>query len=403
MPTPSPDPTDRPGAPPLPAALRPTWVDVDLGAVAGNVAALAALAAPAALAAVGKADAYGHGAVPVARAALAAGAGWLCVALVEEGMELRQAGIDAPILVLAEPPPAAAAQVVEARLTPVVCRPEVIDALAKAVADVGAPRPLPVHLKIDTGMHRVGVLPAEAVPVAQLVAERPELVLEGACTHLAVADEPDHPYTATQLASFDAALGELAAAGLRPRIVHAANSAALLTRPAARYDLVRVGIACYGIPPGPTLAKRCAEIGLRPAMALRSRVAQVRDLPAGSAVSYGLAYRLPRAARVVTVPVGYADGLPRNLGLAGGEALVAGRRCRIAGAVTMDQCLLDVGDLPVQVGDEVTFLGRQGDDEITAAEWAAHLGTIPYEVVCGIGPRVPRRHHPRRAPGRGDG
>jgi alanine racemase len=379
-----PDPDDR--------ELRPTWAEIDLGAVEHNVARLVAAAAPAALAAVVKADGYGHGAVPVARAALAAGARWLAVALVEEGVELRRAGIDAPVLVLAEPPPAAAPRVVAERLTPVVCRVEVIDALAKAVADAGRPEPLGVHLKVDTGMHRVGVDPAGVLEVARVIAQRPELVLEGVCTHLAVADEPGHPYTDEQLRRFAAALDALRRAGLRPRLTHAANTAALLTQPAARHDLVRAGIGCYGIPPSPGLAAACADLGLRPAMALRSRVSQVRDLPAGTAVSYGLHYRLAAPARVATVPVGYADGVPRNLGLVGGEALVGGRRARIAGAVTMDQCLLDVGDAPVEVGDEVTLLGRQGGEEITAAEWAERLGTIPYEVVCGIGPRVPRRY-----------
>ncbi len=382
-----PEPDDR--------ELRPTWAEIDLDAVAHNVARLAAAAAPAALAAVVKADGYGHGAVPVARAALAAGARWLAVALVEEGVELRRAGIDAAVLVLSEPPPAAAPRVVAERLTPVVCRVEVIDALAKAVADAGAPEPLGVHLKVDTGMHRIGVDPDDVLGPARVIAQRPELALEGVCTHLAVADEPGHPYTAGQLRRFDQALDALRRAGLRPRITHTANTAALLTEPAARGDLVRVGIGCYGIAPAPALADACADLGLRPAMALRSRVSQVRDLPSGTPVSYGLHYRLPGPARVATVPVGYADGVPRNLGLVGGEALVRGRRVRIAGAVTMDQVMLDVGDAAVEVGDEVTLLGRQDGEEITAAEWAGRLGTIPYEVVCGIGPRVPRRYRHR--------
>jgi alanine racemase len=364
-------------------------VEVDLDAVRANTRALVEIAHPAALLAVVKADGYGHGAVPVARATLDAGASWLGVALVEEGIELRSAGIEAPILVLSEPPPAAAGAVVAHGLTPTVYTTSGIEALAKAVADAGADRPLPVHLKVDTGMHRVGCALDDALELVEMIAAEPELELEAVCTHFAVADEPEHPYTAGQVQRFEAFLDELDAVGRRPRLVHAANSAGLLADHHAAYDLVRAGIALYGVPPASVLADRVA---LRPVLSLRAQVAHVKRLDRGSRVSYGLRYELARDSYIATVPIGYADGVPRNLGIAGGEVLVHGHRAPIAGTVTMDQLMIDAGDIPVDVGDEVVLLGVQGSDEITAAEWAEHLGTIAYEIVTGIGTRVPRRY-----------
>ena len=324
----------------------------------------------------------------MARAALDAGATWLGVALVEEGVALRDAGLDAPVLVLSEPAPEAADAVVAARLTPVVYTELGIEALAKAAA-VTPDTPLPVHLKVDTGMHRVGCAPHEVGALVDSISARPELRLEGFCTHFAVADEPDRVETADQLAQFRALVDDLDQRGARPPIIHAANSAALLAFPDARFDLVRVGIALYGVPPAAVLA---ARVDLTPVLSLRARVTHVKELPAGARLSYGLRYELPRPARVATVPVGYADGVPRNLGIRGGEVLLHGRRYPIAGAVTMDQLMVDVGEEPVEVGDEVVLLGTQGGETVTATEWAEHLGTIAYEIVSGIGPRVPRRY-----------
>ncbi len=366
---------------------RPVWAEIDLEAVRANVETLRATSAPADLLAVVKAEGYGHGAAPVARAALEAGASGLGVALVEEGIELRAAGIDAPILVLSEPVPAAAPSVVAHRLTPVVYTLPGIDALAKAVADRDAHDQLGVHLKVDTGMHRVGCSTDDAVELAAQVVDRPELRLAGVCTHLAVADEPGNPYTAEQLTRFDAALDALRARGLPTGIVHASNTAGAIDWPAARYDLVRVGIGIYGIAPAEALEGR---VTLRPAMSVKARVAHVKVVPEGARLSYGLTYETSRATRIATVPIGYADGVPRELPQRGGEAIVHGRRCPMAGTVTMDQLMLDVGDLPVEVGDEVVLIGRQGDAEITAASWAHAMGTIAYTIVCGIGPRVPR-------------
>jgi alanine racemase len=371
--------------------FRPVWAEVDLDAVRHNVRVLADVAAPAQLLAVVKADAYGHGAVPVARAALEAGATWLGVALVEEGVELRDAGIEARILLLSEPPTAAAATVVARGITPIVYTANGIEALAKAVADAGA-QPFAVHIKVDTGMHRVGCSPDDALALVEAVDARTELVLEGICTHLAVADEPENSYNTEQLDRFDALLAALPERAV-PLIVHAANSAGVLAHPRAHHHLVRCGIAIYGIPPATALGGRVA---LRPALALKARVSHTKLLPAGASVSYGRHYTMPTDANAVTVPVGYADGVPRSLGLMGGEVLIGGARRPIAGAVTMDQLVVDVGGDPFEadteslLGMEVVLIGRQGDEEITAGEWAERLGVIPYEVTTRIGPRVPR-------------
>ncbi len=369
---------------------RSAWAEIDLDAVRANVRALAELAQPAQLMAVVKADGYGHGAVPAARAAVAGGATWLGVALVEEGVELRRAGIDAPVMLLSEPPAGSATAVVQHGLTPVVYTASGIEALAKAVAHASNERPLPVHLKVDTGMHRVGCTVADAGALADSVVARDELRLEGVLTHFAVADEPENAYTAEQLDRFDAVLADLRGRGVQPDLVHAANTAGLLVHgERARFDLVRTGITIYGVPPAPEHRDR---IALRPALALKARVSHVKALPAGARLSYGLRYTMERAGTVATVPVGYADGVPRNLAHTGGEVLLGGRRCPIAGTVTMDQLMVDVGDGRVECGDEVVLLGRQGDEEITADEWAERLGTIAYEIVCGIGPRVPRTY-----------
>jgi alanine racemase len=367
---------------------RPAWVEIDLDAIRANTGAIVDAVAPAAVMAVVKADAYGHGDGAVARAALDAGATWLGVALVEEGIALREQGIDAPILVLSEPPAAAAPAVVAASLTPVVYTLGGLEHLAKAVASSGRDAPLAVHLKVDTGMHRVGCSITEVAVLAEAIASHAELALAGTCTHLAVADEPDDPYTGEQLARFDAVLADLVARGHAPGLRHAANSAGALAFPSARYDLVRTGIALYGIDPSPAVSGR---VRLRPALAFKSRVGYVKTVPAGARVSYGLRYTVPAPARLATVPVGYADGVPRRLGHVGGQVLIGGRRVPIAGTVTMDQLLVDVGEAPVAAGDEVVLIGRQGDEEVTAAEWAGPLDTIPYEIVCSIGPRVPRR------------
>jgi len=370
----------------VPEHWRPARAEVDLDAIRHNATVLRTIAAPAALCAVVKADGYGHGAIEVARAAIEGGATWLAVALVEEGEALRDAGIDAPILVLSEPPIDALPEVVAHGLVPTLYTVKGVEAAAGA-AGTGS---LSVHVKVDTGMHRVGATTDDAVAVARAVVDAPSLELQGFWTHLAVADEPSNPYTGEQLRRFDEVRGRLADAGVVPDLVHAANSAAAVAHADARYDMVRCGIALYGEPPS---AEVGAEIGLRPALSLKAGVSYVKPLGAGERVSYGLRWRADRDTVLATVPVGYADGVTRRLSAVGGEVLIGGRRCPIAGTVTMDQITVDCGpDANVAPGDEVVLIGRQGDEEITAAEWAHRLDTISYEVLCGIGPRVPRVH-----------
>jgi len=371
--------------------LRPTWAEVDLGAIRANTATLRAACPGSVVMAVVKADAYGHGAVPVARSVVEAGATSLGVVLVEEGVELREAGIDVPIVVLSEPAPEAAAEVVARRLTPVVYSPTGVETIAAAVREAGAARTFPVHLKVDTGMHRAGCTPADAAAIAEKIAGTGALRLEGFCTHFALADEPDEPFTGQQIAAFEQALESLSRRGLNPPVVHAANSAAIVAFPRAHYDTVRAGISIYGLPPSPAFQ---GALDVRPALSLRSRVVHVQELEAGERVSYGLRYALARRGRVATLPVGYADGVPRNLAAGGGEVLLRGRRHPIAGTVTMDHVMFDAGDVDVAVGDEVVLIGRQEADEITATEWAERTGTIGYEIVCRIGSRVPRVHRP---------
>jgi len=362
--------------------VRPSWAEIDLGAVADNVRTLSALVAPASVCAVVKADGYGHGDVPVAEAALDAGAGVLAVALVEEGIRLREAGIEAPVLLLSEPPVQGAAEVVRWNLTPTVYRMEFAAALSEVT-----PRTIPVHVKVDTGMHRVGAAVEGAADLIRRVVADPHFRLEGVWTHFAVADEDD-AFTEVQLKRFVGVLADLERLGIEVPIRHAANTAGAIRFPQTRFDMVRVGIGLYGINPAPDLI---TEVAFRPAMRIVSQVAMVRRYPAGVRPSYGRRRPLAEEASVATVPIGYADGLPRSL--AGeGEVLIRGRRHRLAGSVTMDQILVDVGNTPVNVGDEVVLIGRQDGEEITAAEWARHLGTIPYEIVCQIGPRLPRMY-----------
>ena len=390
---------------PTAGTRRPAWAEVDLGAVAHNARALAAIAAPARLCAVVKADAYGHTAVPVARAALEGGASELAVALVDEGLELREAGVEAPILVLSEPAPDAMEAALAHDLVPTLYTPAGVAAArtaARRLASFGAATvPFAVEVKVDTGMHRVGAAPEELCGVLGPLLEAPELRYGGLWTHFAVADEVGDGFTAEQLERFEAVRAHLAAQSMPPPSrLHAANSAGAIAWPASRYDLVRCGIGLYGYSPGPevgpALAAELARVGsapLRPVMSLKAQVTMVRRYPAGERCSYGRVSPLETDSVVATVPLGYADGVDRGYFAAGGEVLIGGRRCKLAGTVTMDQIVVSCGpDADVAPGDEVVLMGRQGDEEVTAEEWARCLGTIPYEVITRLGLRVPRLH-----------
>jgi alanine racemase len=262
-----------------------------------------------------------------------------------------------------------------------------------AIAAAGG-RQHPVHLKVDTGMRRVGVAVADAVALADLIAASPAVTLAGVFTHLAVSEEVDNDFTRVQLKRLDSTLAALAKAGHHPPVVHAANSAAAILHPAARRDIARTGIAIYGLSPSPEIAHLCTS--LQQALSLHARVAFVKQVGAGEGISYGLRHVFEHDTTVATLPLGYADGVPRRFGAVGGEVLLAGARRPVVGIVTMDQLMIDCGpssngDLPVSVGDHAVLIGRQGDDEITADEWARRLGTINYEVVCGLSPRLERR------------
>ena len=364
--------------------VRPTVAVVDLDAIRHNVGLLKPPDAE--LMAVVKANGYGHGAVPAARAALDAGATWLGVALVEEGIELRDAGVTARILVLTEFPPGSEKESLKAGLTPSLYTEDGLNRLAEAAGSVGTS--VSVHIKVDTGMHRVGV-DLELAEQFVLKVIDAGLELEGVWTHFAVAEERGNPFTALQLDRFRLVLSSLQAAGKRGRIAHAANSAAAMSLPSAHFDLVRIGIAMYGLAPGPDMAGPASA--LRAALSWRSVVSLVRWVPAGDGISYGLRYAPERNSNIATIPVGYADGYSRLLSNKG-EVIIRGRRYRVAGTVTMDQIMVDCGDDVVEAGDEVVLIGRQGDAEVTADEVAAWMGSINYEVVCGISERVPREY-----------
>ncbi len=363
--------------------MRPSWVEVDLDAITNNVTMICNAVAPTEVCAVVKADAYGHGDVPAAEAALAGGASWLAVALVEEAVRLREAGIDAPILLLSEPSLEDAPEVISWNLRPTLYSRSFAAALAEAAVATH-----PVHIKVDTGMHRVGASPEAGLALLQFVETTEGIELEAIWTHLAVAEE-DKAYTRIQLARFDAFVSDARAGGAAPALLHAANTAGALSYPEARYDLARVGLGIYGLRPAPDVAP---SLSLQPAMRVVSQVAMVQRLEAGERPSYGRLRALPADATVATVPIGYADGVGRRLSSLGGALLIRGKRYPFAGTVTMDQIVVDVGDDPVGVGDEVVLLGRQGEDEITAEEWADLLGTITHEIVCGFGPRLSRRY-----------
>jgi alanine racemase len=397
-----------------PPRHRPDWVEVDLAAVRSNAALLSDLVRPSQLMAVVKADAYGHGALQVAGAALAGGASWLAVALVEEGVALRDGGVSAPILLLSEPLPTAMEDALAHGLTLTLYTPEGVAAAARAAEALGSPAQ--VQVKLDTGMHRVGADPVELLSVVGSVVGSPWLGFGGLWTHFSVSDEPEDPFTALQLSRLLSARDELSGAGLpAPALLHAANSGGAICHPDSRLDVVRCGIALYGYPPTPAVAaalsselvpapaggagagyagEAAGERRLLPVLSWRSQVTRLRELDAGERPSYGRLVELDRPSVVATVPVGYHDGIPRRFLAGGGEVLVGGRRRRLAGAVSMDQIVVDCGppgsSPAVSVGDEVVLIGRQGSEEITAAEWAERLGVIVYEVLCGIGPRVPR-------------
>ena len=365
-----------------------TWAEIDLDAIAHNVRAIQAHVGPdTAIIAVVKANAYGHGAVPVARTVLESGATRLAVARLEEGIQLRQAGITAPILVMGYTLPAHAPALVHWDLTPTVNTLEGAQALSAAAEATGRRRA--VHVKVDTGMGRYGLLPDEVVDFIRALAVLPGLTLEGLYTHFAVADLADKSYTHQQFNRFLGVVQAVEAAGFSIPLKHAANSAATLDLPETHLDAVRPGLILYGMRPSDEVEP---AIPLRPALTLKSHVARLRTLPPGSSISYGRTYITTRPTPVALVPVGYGDGYHR-LASNRGAVLIRGRRAPILGRVCMDQFVVDVSDIPnAAQDDEVVLIGRQGDEEITAEEVAGWFETINYEVTTSLLPRVARRY-----------
>lgn len=360
----------------------PNWLEIDLGAIRNNINRIHDITGRPVMAII-KANGYGHGLVEVGRSAVVAGAAWLGVARLEEALVLRRAGIDLPILVLGYTSPDRAIEAVPNHISLAVHHPDVARDFADAVRFLG--QPLHVHAKFDSGMGRLGVFPEDGLDFVRLIHSLPELQLEGAFTHMACADDTETDTTNWQLDRFTELIDALQANGLRPPLVHAANSASCLYYPRAYFDLVRPGIAIYGLHPS---AERPLLSGFRPALTWKAHLASLKILPAGHGVGYNYRYKTEKAERIGVIPVGYADGFRRRLG---NFALVGGKRVPVVGGVCMDQCMLQLDDVPeAQIGDEVVLIGRQGNAIITAEEVGQAWGTVNYDVVCGLTARVPR-------------
>jgi alanine racemase len=365
------------------------WIEIDLAALAHNTRQVKRQLSPTTdLMAVVKADAYGHGAVTVARTVLEQGATWLGVATIPEGIELRTDGITAPILVLgAINDPEQVRAIARWQLQATLCNPRQALIFSNTMASLPQASPLPVHLMLDTGMSRLGTLWHQATEFAQLVQRLPHLHIAGVYSHLATADDPDSTVMYQQQQRFQGAIAHLRDSQISPPRLHLANSAATLLDPALHYDMVRVGLLLYGLHPAPHLR---SHIDLRPVLQVKSRITQVKMVPAGTGVSYGHRFVAEQEMQLAVVGIGYADGVPRNLSNRF-KVLVHGQPVPQIGAVTMDQLMLDVSTLPhVQEGDVVTLLGRDGNYQITADDWADRLGTISWEILCGFKHRLPR-------------
>ena len=368
---------------PTAAAMRGAWLTVDLAAIAHNVRSLRTWLPPSTrLMAVVKADGYGHGAIAVAHSALEAGADWLGVATVAEGLRLRSLGFNHPMLLLGLLVPEAYPAAIQADLQITLGSEHALDQVAAAARMLGTKAK--VHLKVDTGMTRVGASIEDMPALIQRALRNPDLELIGIESHLATAEASDERYAREQLARFSTLMGRMSLPSTL--LCHIANSAATLLYPEAHHDLVRPGLLLYGIPPR---ADAKLPFPLRRAMSLTARITQVREVPAGVAVGYGGSFVTDRPTRLALLPVGYADGLPRILSNRQ-DVLVGGVRCPLVGNVSMDQCTVDVTDASAEIGGEVVLLGRQGREEISVERWAEAAQTIPYEIICGLGRRLPK-------------
>lgn len=365
--------------------LRPVWAEIHLTNYMHNIREVKRRYPGVHIMAVVKADGYGHGAIPVAKAALQAGADRLAIAIVDEGIELRKAGFTGPIQVLGGTAEAQWEQVVEYDLIQTIFDVRTAYALSRIAQQKG--KRVTVHLKIDTGMGRLGVQPEEAGAAAAAIFALPNVDLEGVMTHLATADETDKSYTMLQVERYNKAVASIENRGIKIALRHVANSAAILDLPELAYNMVRPGILSYGLWPSGTVDQR---FDIRPVLSWKAKVIFVKDVPAGTGISYGKTFVTQRASKIATLPLGYADGLSRQLSNKG-QVLIKGKRVPIVGRICMDQCLIDVSDLgDVHEGDEVVLIGQQGTERISADEMASWIGTISYEVTCAISKRVPR-------------
>ncbi|MFN7415356.1 MAG: alanine racemase [Dolichospermum sp.] len=365
------------------------WVEIDLGALSDNVKQLVKFLSPRTqLMAVVKADAYGHGAVAVAKTALEAGAGWLGVATVPEGIQLREDGIKAPILILgATNTPEQIQAIAHWQLQPTLCSPKQALEFSNTLETINCNSSLSVHIKLDTGMSRLGTNWQQAAEFVQLVQGLPHLDIASIYSHLATADSPDATVMMEQHSRFEEAIAHIKAKGITIPSLHLANSAATLADSRLHYDMVRVGLAIYGLYPANHLQN---HIKLQPVLQLKARVTQVKTIAAGTGVSYGHHFIAPQEMRLAVVGIGYADGVPRHLSNQM-QVLIRGQRVPQIGAITMDQIMLDVSSIPdLQEGEIVTLLGEQGKEQISADDWANCLNTISWEILCGFKHRLPR-------------
>jgi alanine racemase len=363
------------------------WVEIDLAALTHNVKQLKNILSPQTqLMAVVKADAYGHGAIAVSQTVLQAGASWLGVATIPEGIELREAGIEAPILVLgATYTTEQVKAIAHWHLQPTICTVKQALIFSEFLATLN--QSLPVHAKLDTGMSRLGTPWQEATEFVQLIQRLPNLKLASVYSHLATADSPDQTIMLQQHEKFKQAIAQIKIAGINPDRLHLANSAATLADSDLHYDLVRVGLANYGLYPAPHLQ---SVINLKPVMQVKARVTQVKTIEAGTGVSYGHQFVAKQQTQIAVVGIGYADGIPRNLSNKM-QVLIRGKFVPQVGSVTMDQLMLDVSAIPdLEVGEVVTLLGKDGGNQISADDWAEILGTISWEILCGFKNRLPR-------------
>ncbi|AFY44932.1 alanine racemase [Nostoc sp. PCC 7107] len=365
------------------------WVEIDLDALSHNVQQIKQLLSPRTqLMAVVKADAYGHGAVTVAQTALQSGASWLGVATVPEGIQLREAGIQAPILILgATQTPEQIHAIAHWNLQPTLCSPKQALIFSNILEAINYGSPVSVHIKLDTGMSRLGTNWQDAAEFVQLVERLPHLTIKSVYSHLATADSPDPAIMEEQHRRFKSAIAQIQKIGIKIPSLHLANTAATLADSQLHYDMVRVGLGVYGLAPASHLKQK---IHLKPVLQVKARITQVKTIAAGTGVSYGHQFVADREMRLAVVAIGYADGIPRNLSNKM-QVLLRGQRIPQIGAITMDQLMIDISNIPdIQEGEIVTLLGDQGKEQITADDWAEQLNTISWEILCGFKHRLPR-------------